>query len=397
MNDAGIGARTAEARKLAGLNQRQLAERTNVSLSLLRKVEQGDRAASPAFVAAVARALGVDIGKLHGQPYPATSRAEAAVHAAIPELRRAVMAFDDDDVLGAPPTLDQLTAQLDRIRELGRRARFGESTALLPEVLRGLHRLAEDESPGHEREQIYVTLAYAYSKAMLSAYQYGYLDLAGLAAERCCWAAARCGDPVWAIAAEYNRALILLYSGAYSTGLRVIDRAYSASEELPESPNLLAVRGALHLRGSVLSARATNAATADAHLEGAYEIARRLNGTRYDHYGTGFRSSNVDIHSVSVPVELSDGTTAVTRAEQIQLPRSAAASRVGHHHIDLGRAWLLHGNPARALASLQEARRIAPELTRYHPMVHETLRVLARARRGTDQLASFAQWANVKL
>ncbi|WP_280495839.1 hypothetical protein [Nocardia farcinica] len=75
----------------------------------------------------------------------------------------------------------------------------------------------------------------------------------------------------------------------------------------------------------------------------------------------------------------------------------SAAARAGHHWIDVSRAWLLHGDKQRALAGLAQARRVAPELTRNHPQVHETVRVLARARRGTDALANFARWANVKL
>lgn len=395
---AGVGARAARARKLAGFSQRQLAERANVSLSLLRKVEQGHRPASPAFTAAVARALGLSPSALYGQPYEATTRTEAAVHAAIPELRRALVAFDNDDLPDPPPTLDELLARLDRIREANRRARFGEATAGLPDVLRGLHYAAGIEPAGQRRERIMTALAYAYSKAMLAAYQFGYLDLAGLAAERCCWAAAQSGDPLWPIAAEYNRALILLYSGAYTAGLRVIDRAYTDTETLPTEPDTLAVRGALHLRGSILSARAANAQTAEAHLTGAREIAQQLADTRFNHYGTGFRPSNVDIHSVSVPVELCDGTTAVTRAVRLHLPPGTAPCRVGHHHVDVSRAWLLHGNRDKAITSLLEARRVAPELTRYHPQVHETLRALARDdRRTTTAVANMARWAGVTL
>ncbi|MEU1993152.1 hypothetical protein ABZ511_01780 [Nocardia gamkensis] len=63
----------------------------------------------------------------------------------------------------------------------------------------------------------------------------------------------------------------------------------------------------------------------------------------------------------------------------------------------MSRAWLLHGDKQRALAGLDQARRIAPGLTRNHPQVHETVRVLAHARRGTDSLARFAKWANVKI
>ncbi|MGH3565489.1 MAG: helix-turn-helix domain-containing protein [Pseudonocardia sp.] len=393
----GVGARAARARKLAGLTQQQLAEWANVSLSLLRKVEQGDRSASPAFTAAVAGVLGLGPDVLYGQPYEATSRAEAVELAAIPELRRALVAVVDGDLPEPAPTLDVLLTRLDRVRGAHRRARIGEAAAALPDLLRGLHYVAGIEPAGERRERVLTALAYAYSKAMLSAYYFGFLDLAGLAAERCCWAAAQSGDPLWSVAAEYNRALILLYAGAYRAGLRVIDRAYVATEALPTGPDTLAVRGALHLRGSILSARAADAPTAQAHLCGAREIACALGDTRFDHYGTGFRSSNVDIHSVSVPVELSDATTAVARAVELHLPPGTAPSRVGHHHIDVSRAWLLHGRRDRAFADLQQARRVAPELTRYHPQVHETVRALVHAERHrNDTLAGYARWAGVR-
>jgi hypothetical protein len=277
-----------------------------------------------------------------------------------------------------------------------RRARFGEATAALPDVLRGLHHLAEHAMNGQHRERVMTALTYAYSEAMGALYTLGYLDLASLAAERCRWAAAQSGDPLWPLVAEYRRAFVLLYSGAYAAGLRVIDRAYAASEVLPSEPSTLAVRGSLHLSGSILAARATDMQTAEAHLAGARELAERLTDTRFEDYGTYFRLSNVDIHSVAVPVELCDGTTAVTRGARLHLPPETAPARVGHHHIDLARAWLLHGKRDHALANLKEARRVAPEQTRYHPQVHETIRALVRAeRRRSDKLAAYARWTGV--
>ncbi|MEV5652939.1 helix-turn-helix transcriptional regulator [Nocardia sp. NPDC052254] len=395
MDDMGVGEHVARARKLARLTQVQLAHKANISLSLLRKVEQGDRAASPAFIASSARVLGVGVGDLTGQPYP-SPRTDAGAHATIPALRRSIIAFDDEP-LSKPMTFEDLTVALDRVREGMRRARYADLTAELPDVIRGLHLLAESENAGRHLEQIYATLAYAYSKAMLFAYQYGYLDLAGLAAERCSWAASHSGDPIWPIAAEYNRALILLYSGAYAGGLKTIERAHAASEDLETTPDLLAVRGALHLRGAILAARAADSSAANSHLLEAQQIADGIGSTRFSHYGTGFRPSNVDIHSVAVPVELSDGTTAVSRAAGIHLPTSVAPSRAGHHFIDLSRAWLLHGDKQQALLTLQQARMVAPELTRNHPQVHETIRVLAHTRRSTDNLAQIAKWADVKI
>ncbi|MGW3470120.1 helix-turn-helix domain-containing protein [Saccharopolyspora sp. NPDC000995] len=57
------------ARKVAGLDQHALAQRASYSTSMVRAVEQGREPASPAFVAAVAKALNIEIQELYGQPY----------------------------------------------------------------------------------------------------------------------------------------------------------------------------------------------------------------------------------------------------------------------------------------------------------------------------------------
>jgi hypothetical protein len=44
------------------------------------------------------------------------------------------------------------------------------------------------------------------------------------------------------------------------------------------------------------------------------------------------------------------------------------------------------------LRCLQEARRIAPQQTRHHPMVRETVLSIASARRGREGLDLFASW-----
>ena len=63
------GARIARIRKQRGLTQQGLAIRAHVSKSLLSKVECGQKPASPALIAACARALGASTSELLGQPY----------------------------------------------------------------------------------------------------------------------------------------------------------------------------------------------------------------------------------------------------------------------------------------------------------------------------------------
>ena len=64
-----------------------------VSYSLLTKAETGAVPATPALIGAVARALGVDVTRITGQPYEEPGGA-ATLQAAVAPLRRALLAYD---------------------------------------------------------------------------------------------------------------------------------------------------------------------------------------------------------------------------------------------------------------------------------------------------------------
>jgi transcriptional regulator with XRE-family HTH domain len=64
-----VGQALAAERKIAGLDQRQLANRAGYSLSMIKAVEQGREVASPGFIAAVSRVLGIDPDRLFGTPF----------------------------------------------------------------------------------------------------------------------------------------------------------------------------------------------------------------------------------------------------------------------------------------------------------------------------------------
>src|SRR5688572_20574714 len=132
-NDEHIGARIAVERRLRGLTQTQLADRSHVSLSLLRKVEQGSKPASSALVFAVAQALHIDRATLTGQPYMTGDRREDAVHGLVADLRRELIAYrliPDEDP--PAPTLDQLRAAAAEISRLRHRVDLSALGARLP-------------------------------------------------------------------------------------------------------------------------------------------------------------------------------------------------------------------------------------------------------------------------
>jgi transcriptional regulator with XRE-family HTH domain len=398
-DNRGVGERVAEARKLAGLTQQGLAKAAAVSVSLVRAVEQGRVPPSPAFVAACARALDLGVADLLELPHPRTNREQHRMHAAIPAIRRELAAHliaPDGDV--EPRDLGSLATAVARASQLRHAGNFdtlgAELPGLLQELRASIHRLV-----GHAREQAFGLMAEAYYAASQLAYKLGYIDLSSLAVDRYEWAAGQSGDELAVLAGDYQRAGELIGAADWPSALRLLENSRSRIEDRIGGDDLptLSVWGSLHLKSGLAAARAGQRDLADAHLAEAQEAAARM-GVDRDDYRLCFGPTNVNIWSVGLAVEMLDGTEAVKRASRFSLPADAPRERVGHHWIDLARGLLYHGDRRGAFGALETARKVAPTQTRYHPMVHETLRSLARHEyRRTDTVSGFARWAGVKL
>src|SRR5262249_4916054 len=107
---------------------------------------------------------------------------------------------------------------------------------------------------------------------------------------------------------------------------------------------------------------------------------------------------NVEIHAIAVELESGDPGRAASEGSALILPDTIAPPRAGHHWQDVARGWLLAGKPDKALDALNRARRVAPQQTRLHPSVRETLYGIAAAqRRQTNSLTGFASWLGVQI
>ncbi len=162
----------------------------------------------------------------------------------------------------------------------------------------------------------------------------------------------------------------------------------------------LSLYGSSHLRSAILAARAAkttgpgSAQDAWAHIDAASHVAARI-GTDRNDYGLAFGPSNVAQHAVAVAVELEDGHGAVRRGLTVTLSAAGPPVRRGHHYIDLARGYVLAEDYAGGLRCLQRARKIAPQQTRHHPMVRETVLSIATARRRREELSLFASWLGI--
>lgn len=107
----------------------------------------------------------------------------------------------------------------------------------------------------------------------------------------------------------------------------------------------------------------------------------------HDRHSVTFSLGNVVIHGVSAALEMSDQTKALRLNREADPAHIAVLpnSRLGHHHMDLARAWLWDGNRDQALTELETAERIAPQLVRNHPVARATLRKIIYAERAATR------------
>lgn len=386
--DEHTGTRIRDQRKIARLTQRQLAAQIPYSYSLLNQVECGARPASVDFIAACARVLGVGVTVLTGQPYM-TELQQDRLSALVRPIREALDLYD----LGAHPDLKtrtpaQLIAAADGLCELVRATHLRNASMALPGVIAELTTAAW-RAPSTE---LWQALASTYRTAHDVSVKLGYYDLGSVSLDRMAWAADRASDPLLSAVRQYMRALVYFREGEYTIGLRLVGVGHAAIGQADESRESIAVTGQLHLGASVLAARARDRGLVTTHLQQATDCARRT-GDAADVHWLSFGPANVALHRMSAEVEMRQYGEALTQASIIHLPASMATSRRAHFLIDRARCEMETGRGDHALTSLVEARRAAPEQTRYHPGARETITSLVHAARRTpDTLNHMATW-----
>ena len=400
-DDESIGRRIARQRRARGITQTALAQEAQVSLSLLRKIEQGSRLASQPVLAALTKALHVDLTTLTGQPYDREGPRPDRLHTAMPNLRRALAYWDMPSELETPPRdahqLSRDAAEIARLYQLDRNTEVVQKLPpLLMEAFAMVH--GDESAEGAQREVLYDALMGMFYAAHAVTYQTGYEDLSTIVEDRVRWVANHSQDPVKPAFASWIRTTSLMRLGAYDAGSRMLARSIDDVDPgSRDDAGQLRMAGSLHLRSAILAARANRLDDAKEHIAEARQTAAHLSAdTDNDWANLAFGPSNVAIHAVATAVESGDGPGALTLADEIHFPEEMVRRlpiRVSHHHMDLARAYLWQGQTDRALTSLERAKKFAPQQTRHHPTTREVTRMLVRAHnRKNEPLARFSAW-----
>ena len=393
------GQRLARARLRRRWTQERLAREAGYSLATVRAIEQGRRSLdNMGQLLSFARALEIPVTDLTGQPYAATSPEQDAGQGAVAGIRRELLLAQREpkisDAQAAAVSLPALRRQVEDMSGRHRSAALASMGHDLPGLLRDL-RVARYAVPAAQRAAVYGLLAEAYEAAMDMLKQTGYVADATAAIERARWAAQRCGDPLRALTVEWHYSGEFIRVGEFGDAADIIEGGLRESQSLSgEDLTAAALTGAYELKAALVAARAGDAVAMWERWERAHtigeEIGRDLNEP------LAFGPSNVAIWSVALPVERLDGAEAVTRARQVNpmlgalvpaatiAPGRYSRERLSRHWIDVGRAYHYRADRDRALSSLLEAERIAPQKTRINPAAREVVSHLLRSRRKND-------------
>ncbi|RST11330.1 XRE family transcriptional regulator [Streptomyces sp. WAC05374] len=386
---AGLGRRVACFRSIARprMTQQRLADRAGVALGTIRKIERGERAASPRMLETLADALGVDVPRLLGD-----ATATCAVRDALPAISDAIAVYDIPTD-GPVRPLSRLAGDVQQCTAWRLAAQYKRvahaAPDLVPELARALHQADEADI-----EQVAALLVSAYRSVDATAYKYGARDLSARLIELMRWAAARCSDPLVAATVAYVRTEIFFAARAHRAGLAALETAIDRAPA-PTGPATAAARGALHMRAAVIAARAGDATAARVHLAEAERLTEHAPEGLYG--GTAFGPDSVRVHRVAVAVSLGGDHVgeALAAAHAWKPPTDMPAERRSGFYIELARAQLWAGRPGYAFESLTAARRIAPLHTREHPWVRHDVATLRRLRRGAaPALTAFAEWCH---
>lgn len=385
------GTRIAHYRKLRHLTQTALAQRANISYSLLMKLERGHRQATPTAVAALARALSVPITDLTGQPYLAELEADQ-LHELIQPIRESLDVYDlgpDPDI--QPRSLLDIAGDADRLCALVRATDLKQVASELPALITE----ATTAAAVQPSDRAWATLASTYRTAYDVATKLGFQDLSAIALDRMAWAAERGSDPLVGAIRQYLRALAYLRAGEYRTGRRLVAVGQSIAAQADPSRVRDVVCGQIHLGGAVLAARSKDPDAAEQHLAEAERFAS-LTGDAAKVHWLSFGPFNVAAHRVSVYADQDEYAKALNAAKTVTMPEDWPASRAAHHKAEIARAQLWTGRADAAFRSLQEARRLAPQQIRYSASVRDTVASLVSAKRAApDTLANYAAWVGM--
>ncbi|MEU4795230.1 helix-turn-helix transcriptional regulator [Streptomyces sp. NPDC023327] len=393
-----LGRTLRRLRRLASLTQEDLAERSGVSVDVIRQLEQRRKhSARLPTLHALANGLGVELTTLLGDP-PAVSTGENDGPRFV-AVRRAVMPA----LWGAQPTPPGPDFSLATLRERiadgwtqYHAAEFETVMKALPDMISEARAatLGDDEAAG------FAALGKALQLAGHVAVRMGKTDLALISLERAIEAAGQSSDPllrpmiVNSVAWAYQRQGRL--ADALSIALHAADDVQRGGHT--DTADGLKVWGALTMSAATSAARGNDYRRAAELMAGAEAEAARVTELPQgsdSRMVSVFSPSSVRIERVRLAVQYGHPEDALALAEGMRLSKDTPPSWRTWLLLDVARAHADLGDAAGAVKALESLRRVAPTWMRHHTLAVAIVRDLWALPNHPPGLRSLAEFLGV--
>ncbi|MEU5030229.1 helix-turn-helix domain-containing protein [Streptomyces milbemycinicus] len=370
-----LGDRVCRLRRLADLTQEGLAERSGISVDVIRKLEQKRKhSARLPTLHALAHGLGVELTSLLGDPPGVPSNGEADPPALV-AVRRAIMpplfAPPPEPSSAEPLSLPLLRDEIAEAWTLYHAAEFGRLLELLPGIITDA-RLAAAVGTADERAAGQAALGKALQLGGHLAIRLGKSDLALSSLERAVAAAGQSSDPLLTPMVSNSVAW------AYQRQNRLDDAEHLAvyaadgvEREHGHTAEGVRVWGGLLMSAATSAARRGDYDTANNMMTTAERAAGRLATLPPPENGklvSVFSRSSVRIERVRLAVQHARPEEALTLARGMRLSKDTPPSWRTWLLLDVARAHTDLGDAAGAVRALEALRRVAPAWMRHHTL-----------------------------
>ena len=404
-DDLTLGDRIKRARTRRQFTQEQLAEKAEVSVDLIRKLEQGVRhTASMSSLTRIARAVDKDVPQLLGQTSTIAPKVdeEAVGILAIRDELTSLSYFPglaDEEVFNDEPvTVDGLRMALAHAESIRQHGSFAQLGVMLPGLMAEA-RAAVRELSGDDQVAAFGLLSEVIQIASTMLTALGKPDIGYIGLIRAQEAAEKSGNELLQAMNVSALSWVFFKQGrlddAETAALRKAEQL--EPDFVRGSAESLAVWGILMLRAASAAVRNKQVDRSEEHMSLARAAAARV-GKDYNIYATPFGPTNAGIAAVNAAVESERFEHALELAKSMPTGGWVSPTWKARHLLDVAIAHSELEQDEAATAQLLAAEQIAPEWMRYHTLSRQTVQELAeRARRKQTPLLRLADRLKIEL
>lgn len=362
-----LGQRIVVLRRRRDMKQRELAEAAEVSVDVIRKLEQGQRqSARLETLTALANALDAPLAELVGK---LRGLAVGAEDSEVLHLRQAVLGIAPlaDVQPPAVAVLNDVVAGLWRLYWSGRYAQLARE---LPSMI-NTARVAVGDAGDAERAAACAVLSELLQLTGSLLAHLAHEDLAHVALHGAGHAAESAGDELLYAAHQATRAWVLTRQGLWIEAEHLAVSAAAVVEPRLSSASLdqVAVWGELLRYAATALARSARHSEAAEMLELLRAAAARMGGDRPTRYlGMAFGPTVVAMRAVDTAISAEKYRQALELAARVEHPDNVPPALHARYLLNVAWAQMSDWRSTDAVATLRRAESLAPEA-----LAHQTI------------------------